>query len=188
MTVGEVGNFTRAFYPRWNKTLYEQVIDHFGLCESKNMADSHAVSRVCFALPRRSHLIPSCWILDDPTLGLDTVVRRNFWSRWIQLIPAARSYGVVFSSRTSGDVERAANHVGIMIDGVLRVDCLTDTCESIRKVVAEFQQQPPDFQNARVWSIGGRSGRSSSWSFVGWGPEQEALVQSLVAAGSMSLR
>jgi len=31
MTVGEAVRFTRAFYPSWNDTLIEQILDHFGL-------------------------------------------------------------------------------------------------------------------------------------------------------------
>ncbi len=31
MTIDQAVNFARAFYPRWNNTLLEQIMDHFGL-------------------------------------------------------------------------------------------------------------------------------------------------------------
>ena len=31
MNVGQAVRFARAFYPRWNDTLLEQILDHFGL-------------------------------------------------------------------------------------------------------------------------------------------------------------
>ena len=31
MTVGQPARFARAFYPRWNDALLEQILDHFGL-------------------------------------------------------------------------------------------------------------------------------------------------------------
>ena len=31
MTIGQAVRFARAFYPRWNNTLLEQILDHFNL-------------------------------------------------------------------------------------------------------------------------------------------------------------
>jgi ABC-2 type transport system ATP-binding protein len=41
-------------------------------------------------------------------------------------------------------VERVADRIGILVDGVLRVDCPTDHFkESVRRVLLEFDQPPP---------------------------------------------
>ena len=83
---------------------------------------------------------PELLILDDPTLGLDTVVRRDFLESLIQIIQR-RGRTILFSSHILGDVERVADRIGILVDGVLRVDCPTDHFkESIRKVVLEFDR------------------------------------------------
>ena len=68
---------------------------------------------------------PELLILDDPTLGLDTVVRRDFLESLIQIIQR-RGRTILFSSHILGDVERVADRIGILVDGVLRVDCPTD--------------------------------------------------------------
>ena len=87
---------------------------------------------------------PELLILDDPTLGLDTVVRRDFLESLIQIIQR-RGRTILFSSHILGDVERVADRIGILVDGVLRVDCPTDHFkESVRKVLLEFDGQPPE--------------------------------------------
>ena len=87
---------------------------------------------------------PELLILDDPTLGLDTVVRRDFLESLIQIIQR-RGRTILFSSHILGDVERVADRIGILVDGVLRVDCPTDHFkESVRKVMLEFDGEPPE--------------------------------------------
>ena len=87
---------------------------------------------------------PELLILDDPTLGLDTNVRRDFLESMIQIIQR-RGRTILFSSHVLGDVERVADRVGVMIDGVLRVDCPAEHFKSsVRKVVAEFDGEPPE--------------------------------------------
>lgn len=88
---------------------------------------------------------PELLILDDPTLGLDTVVRRDFLESLIQIIQK-KGRTIFLSSHVLGDVERVADRIGVMVDGVLRVDCPTDEFkQSIRRVVLSFDTAPPTF-------------------------------------------
>ena len=148
MTVGQAVRFTRAFYERyrWNQPLLEQILDHFELSPKRKIRRlSHGQqAQVALALAVASD--PELLILDDPTLGLDTVVRRDFLESLIQIIQR-RGRTILFSSHILGDVERVADRIGILVDGVLRVDCPTDHFkESVRKVLVEFPAggEPPD--------------------------------------------
>ena len=79
-----------------------------------------------------------------PHAGLDTVVRRDFLESLIQIIQR-QGRTILFSSHILGDVERVADRIGIMVNGVLRVDCPTETFrESVRKLVLEFAGYPPE--------------------------------------------
>ena len=85
---------------------------------------------------------PELLVLDDPTLGLDTVVRRDFLESMIQIIQR-QGRTILFSSHILGDVERVADRIGMMVDGVLRADCPTETSANRgRKLVLEFAGQP----------------------------------------------
>lgn len=78
---------------------------------------------------------PDLLILDDPALGLDTTVRREFL--WAAL-DAAREQGsaVLFTSHVLTDVERVVDTVGLMQDGTMRlVAPLDDLKERTKRLI-----------------------------------------------------
>ena len=121
----------------------------------------------------------NCLILDDPTLGLDTVVRRDFLESLIQIIQR-RGRTILFSSHILGDVERVAERIGIMVDGVLRVDCPTDHFkDSVRKVVLEFAGEPPPPPAVPRLVNCRQVGCKLELVVVGFGEEHERLFAAL---------
>jgi len=60
-------------------------------------------------------------IFDDPAMGLDVVMRREFLDVMIDML-ADRGCSVLFSSHILTDVERIADQVGILHDGQLIVN------------------------------------------------------------------
>lgn len=169
MTIGQAVEFTRAFYTedglkwgkrsypkeilhnspcnvekRWNQHLLEQILDHFELSPKRRIRRLSRGQQAQVALALAVATDPELLILDDPTLGLDTVVRRDFLESLIQIIQR-RGRTILFSSHILGDVERVADRIGVIVDGVLRVDCPTDHFkESIRRVILEFDGDPPE--------------------------------------------
>lgn len=145
MTIDGLERLTRPFYPKWNKRLFDQIIDHFELPRRKKVRRFSNGQRAQVSLALGVAPDPELLILDDPTLGLDTVVRRDFLESLIQIIQR-QGRTILFSSHILGDVERVADRIGIMADGVLRVDCPTEHFkEVVRKVVLEFGGPPPLF-------------------------------------------
>ena len=121
-------------------------------------------------------------ILDDPTLGLDTVVRRDFLESLIQIIQR-RGRTILFSSHILGDVERVADRIGVLVDGVLRVDCPTDLFkESIRAVVLDFSGPPPEFPPCKGLVSSRVIGRRRELIFVGFGDEERRIAEGLTPA------
>jgi len=157
MTVGEAVRFTRSFYHSWNQDLLDQILDHFELPSRAKIRRLSHGQRAQVSLALAIAPDPELLILDDPTLGLDTVVRRDFLESLIQIIQR-RGRTILFSSHILGDVERVADRIGILVDGVLRVDCPTEHLkESVRKVVLEFAGEPPDCPLVRAWPAAGES-------------------------------
>jgi ABC-2 type transport system ATP-binding protein len=118
-------------------------------------------------------------ILDDPTLGLDTVARREFLVSLIQLIQR-EGRTIFFSSHILSDVERVADRIGILVDGALRVDCPTECFkQSVRKVQLEFGGHPPKFPGCEglvsAWEIDGRL----DLVIVNFGNEHRQIIESL---------
>ena len=144
MTIDQAVRFTRSFYPAWNDVLVDQILDHFGLSRRQKLRRLSHGQQAQVSLALAVAPDPELLILDDPTLGLDTVVRRDFLESLIQIIQR-RGRTILFSSHILGDVERVASRIGVLVDGVLRADCPTDVFrESVRKIVLEFDGAPPD--------------------------------------------
>jgi ABC-2 type transport system ATP-binding protein len=179
MKVGEAVRFARAFYPAWNHTLVEQILDHFDLSPKAKIRRLSNGQRAQVSLALAVAAEPELLILDDPTLGLDTVVRRDFLESLIQIIQR-RGRTILFSSHILGDVERVADRIGILVDGVLRVDCPTEHFKgSLRKLVLEFPGPPPRFPECAGLVSNRQVGRKLEAVVVGYGEEHRRLAESL---------
>jgi ABC-2 type transport system ATP-binding protein len=180
MTVGQAVNFIRAFHTeRWNQQLLEKVLDHFELPLGKKIRRLSHGQRAHVALALAIAPDPDLLILDDPMLGLDTVARREFLVSLIHVIQR-EGRTILFSSHILSDVERVADRIGIMVDGVLRVDCPTEHFkETIRKVVLEFAGPPPAFPGCEGLINACAEGRRLELLLVDFGREQQEIIESL---------
>jgi ABC-2 type transport system ATP-binding protein len=88
----------------------------------------------------------------------------------------------LFSSHILGDVERVADRIGIMVDGVLRVDCPTEHFKlATRRIVLEFLGAVPRFPECHGLVSQRQIGGKLELVFVGFGDEQRAVAESLGA-------
>jgi ABC-2 type transport system ATP-binding protein len=183
MTVGEAVRFTRSFHAGWNAGLVEQILAHFALGSKQKIRHLSNGQRAQVALALAVGPDPELLVLDDPTLGLDTVVRRDFLESMIQIIQR-QGRTILFSSHILGDVERVADRIGVLVDGVLRVDCPTEVFkDAVRKVVLEFAGQPPTFP-ACPGLVGSRQvGTRLELVIVQFGEEQRRLAEALAPRG-----
>lgn len=181
MTVAQAVRFTRGFYSVWRQAFLEGILDHFGISPRAKIRRLSNGQRAQVSLALALAPDPELLILDDPTLGLDTVVRRDFLESLIHLIQR-QGRTILFSSHILGDVERVADRIGVVVDGVLRVDCPTDHFKSaLRRVVLEFSGAVPRFP-ACQGLVGQRQiGGKLEIVVVGYGAEHAALAESLGA-------
>jgi len=180
MTVGQAIRFIRAFHPeQWNQELLEQILEHFELPVGKKIRRLSNGQRAHVALALAIAPDPVLLILDDPTLGLDTVARREFLVSLIHVIQR-EGRTILFSSHILSDVERVADRIGILVDGVLRVDCPTEHFkETVRKVVLEFSGTPPTFPGCEGLVNAATEGRRMELLIVDFGREQQGVIESL---------
>ncbi|AMV40759.1 ABC transporter ATP-binding protein [Planctomyces sp. SH-PL62] len=180
MTVAEASRFARAFHPdRWDQRMLDQILDHFEIPARAKVRRLSNGQRGNLALALAIAPDPDLLILDDPTLGLDTVARHDFLLSLIHLVQR-EGRTILFSSHILADVERVADRVGILVDGVLRVDCPTDRFkEAVSKVVLEFAGRPPAFPGCtglvQAWEVG----RRLELVVVDFGEDQRRVVESL---------
>ena len=180
MTVAEAVRFGRSFHAaRWNQRLLDQILDHFEIPARAKLRRLSNGQRVNVALALAVAPDPDLLILDDPTLGLDTVARRDFLMSMIHLVQR-QGRTILFSSHILADVERVADRIGILVDGVLRVDCPTEHFkQSVCKLVIEFAGRPPVFPGCaglvQAWEVGHRL----ELVIVNFGAQQRQVIESL---------
>jgi ABC-2 type transport system ATP-binding protein len=182
MTVAEAVRFTRRFYAHWNEQFLYSTLDHFRIPPKQKIGRLSNGQRAQVSLALALAPDPELLILDDPTLGLDTVVRRDFLESMIQLIQRT-GRTIFFSSHILADVERVADRIGIVVDGVLRVDCPTDRFKSsLRKVVLEFTGSIPEIPPLAGLATKREFGGKLELVIVDYGDTQAAQLASLGAA------
>jgi ABC-2 type transport system ATP-binding protein len=179
MSVREALRFTRAFHATWNDRFASELLDTFEIPLTARISRLSNGQRAQVSLTLALAPDPELLILDDPTLGIDTVVRRELLESMINVIQRS-GRTVLFSSHILGDVERVADRIGVIIDGVLRVDCPTEHFKtSLRRVVLEFTGSVPPFP-ACPGLVGQRKiDGKLELVIVDYGEEHAALVAGL---------
>lgn len=116
MRVGELIRYSRAFYPGWDDAYAERLRSDFALDATamiKNLSKGQkARAGLLIALAYRPQLL----VLDEPSSGLDPVVRRDILEAVIRTI-ADEGRTVLFSSHLLEEVERVADHVTMLREG-----------------------------------------------------------------------
>lgn len=126
--------WTSALYSRWSREIERRLVKAFDLDPSLRVSQlSLGQSRqLAFILAAAAR--PEVLILDEPGANLDTVARRTYLSE-VAALARELETTVFFSSHVLTDVERIADHVGILAGGRLVVnDALDEVKETFRKV------------------------------------------------------
>ncbi len=144
MTIGRLEKFQQAFFPKqWDAKFFADMIEYFELSKKQKVKHLSNGQRAQVSLALALAPNPELLIMDDPTLGLDAVIRRQFLEGMIELI-TRQGRTVLFSSHILADVERVADHIVVIDKGVLRADCsLEQFRRSVRKVILYFEDSVP---------------------------------------------
>jgi ABC-2 type transport system ATP-binding protein len=116
MRVDELIRYSRAFYYGWDDDYAEELRQGFALdpaAKIKTLSKGQkARAGLLIALAYRPELL----VLDEPSSGLDPIVRRDILGAVLRTI-ASEGRTVLFSSHLLDEVERVADHVTMISDG-----------------------------------------------------------------------
>lgn len=145
MKVDEIIWFCKGFYANWDDAFAEELKEKLELPGAKKVGELSRGTQAKLALLLAMAYRPELLILDEPTAGLDVVVRRDFLEGVIELIQQ-QGRTVFFSSHIVHEVERVADWVGIIDAGKL-VWCSTmdELKAKVKRLVLSFEVQPPSF-------------------------------------------
>ncbi len=181
MTIRQLLRYTAAFYPKWDPAFAQQLITDFELDPGQKVRHlsrgKRALAGLVLALAHR----PALLVLDEPSSGLDPIVRKDILSAIVRTV-ADEGRTVFFSSHLLDEIERVADHVTVLARGKVtltdRLDTLKDTHH---RLVLHFEtalDRAPNLPGAlRI------TGRANEWTVLcnGRKPEIIAAAQSLRA-------
>lgn len=125
MTVGTAAAFEAETRPKFRRAFVEQALQRCGLRPAQRIPRLSRGQRAQLSLILAVASDPELLVCDDPALGLDVVMRREFLDALIDLL-ADTGCTVLFSSHFLQDVERIADRIGILQNGSLLVDATLD--------------------------------------------------------------
>ena len=138
MRVDELMRYSRAFYPAWDDAYAAQLQTHFALDPTATIKSlskgQKARAGLLIALAYRPELL----VLDEPSSGLDPMVRRDILGAVIRTI-ADEGRTVLFSSHLLEEVEQVADHVTMIDHGRIVLSAsLADVRQSHGSLDAAF--------------------------------------------------
>jgi ABC-2 type transport system ATP-binding protein len=118
MRVDELIRYSRAFYPAWDDVYAEELRRKFALDPAARIGNlskgQKARAGLLIALAHRPELL----VLDEPSSGLDPIVRRDILGAVVRTI-ADEGRTVLFSSHLLEEVEQVADHVTMIHQGAV---------------------------------------------------------------------
>ena len=180
MTVAQLRRYNRAFFPSWDETFANQLQDQFELDPQQRIKQlsrgQRARAGLLIALAHRPDLL----ILDEPSSGLDPVVRKDILSAIIRTV-AEEGRTVLFSSHLLDEVERVADWVTFLHHGRVACAPLHDILHSHRRLVLRFevsQSTRPDLPGILAYQ-----GEGHEWTVLCNGGLEELRAAAVRAGG-----
>lgn len=139
MTLDELMAFTAAFYPDWDWKYADHLVDTFRLDRKNRICNNSRGQRAQAGLILAVAHHPDLLLLDEPSSGLDPIVRRDILSEIIHAVTDAGKT-VLFSSHLLDEVERVADTVTLISGGKM---ILTSPMDDLLNNYREFQVKLP---------------------------------------------
>lgn len=135
MTVGQIIKWISNFYPEWDRKFSDHLVNVLNLPKAAKVKNLSKGQNSRLALLLALGHRPEVVILDDPTLGLDPIARKDFLRYVIGLLQSNK-VTVFFSSHLLYEIEPVADCVAILHDGkIIKSSKTYELRESVRRFV-----------------------------------------------------
>lgn len=183
MRIAELLRYLKAYHPTWDMQFAYELVDTFKLDDSKKISElsqgMRAQTGLIAALAHRPELL----ILDEPSNGLDAVVRRDIIDAVIRTV-AEEGRSVIFSSHLLDEMERTSDHVTMIQNGKVTFDCDLDAIKETHSYTTVCFADPlaraPYFHGVLM-----AQGADRSWSLVHDTPLEAFSTQLLGVGGEV---
>ncbi len=110
-----------GFYAQWDASKAAHYLSLFGIDQSKKLSQLSSGMRVKLSLAVALSHSAEVFLLDEPTAGLDPIVREQVLGI-LERLARERDACVLFSSHITQDVEKTASRILFLVDGAVKLD------------------------------------------------------------------
>lgn len=119
------GKFVSHFFTHWDKERYLNLLEEFAIPPKKMIRKFSKGMRVKLSLAIALSHNPELIILDEPTAGLDPIIRRDVLD-FLQTLTQNGDRSVLISSHITDDIARIADNITYMINGRITLTAAKD--------------------------------------------------------------
>lgn len=132
--VSKVISFVKGFYPTWDDAYCDQLLESFRINRNERIVTLSFGTRIKLSLVLALSWRPTLLILDEPTAGVDAISKQQIFAEMLSAVQG-EDRAVLISSHGISDIERFADHVGMLKNGRLVLEGETsDVVERFRMV------------------------------------------------------
>jgi ABC-2 type transport system ATP-binding protein len=149
MTLEELCFYVSHFYNTWDQAYSEKLGGQFGLAMDRQIGLMSGGERrkaaILLSLATRAEVL----VLDEPAAGLDPIARRELIDALVEMLSDGGEQTVLFSTHIISDLERIADHVGVMDKGRLVISNRLDEFQMSTKraqFIFEGDRVPDEFK------------------------------------------
>ena len=191
MKVHELMRYSAAFYPTWDDAYAMKLLDEFKLDPGAKLSKMSKGQRSRAGLLVAMAYRPQLLVLDEPSSGLDPIVRKDILGAIIRTI-ADDGRTVLFSSHLLSEVERVADQISMVKNGKILLSDSLDTVKENHYRATFLFEKPlsahPAVEGNLTWSGGGREWNGTFYGDAGQlDSVAHALGAKVVERASLSL-
>jgi ABC-2 type transport system ATP-binding protein len=151
-TVGKAIRFVRGFYPDWDDAYCATLLKAFHLGDKEKILTLSFGAKTKLSLLLALSHRPELLILDEPTTGLDAVSKQQVFSELLKAVEDGE-HTVLISSHGLSDIERFADHIGLIKDGKLLLEGRTDQIVERFRIADFFTTNGTALSNREGFSV-----------------------------------
>jgi ABC-2 type transport system ATP-binding protein len=132
--------FLKPFYPNWSDQLVNKFVKRFNLPLKKKAKELSGGNRVKLSLISALAHSPKLLLLDEPTAGLDPVVRKEVLDTLFEILEDSER-AIFYSTHILTDISRLADELAFIVNGQISLRKeKEELTEKWRKFTFKFDQ------------------------------------------------
>ena len=139
--------FLAQFYPNWNDKYVANLVERFKLPLNKKAKDMSSGNRVKLSLVGALAHSPKLLILDEPTAGLDPVVRTELLDVLFEVVESGER-AIFYSTHILSDISRIADELAFLDNGTIKYKTAKDDLtDNWRRISFKISGDQNEFEN-----------------------------------------